>query len=128
MKEGGGAGLRRRDLSWLGPMGVSIAPAGVADSPGLSHSRPRLGGCGGGRRAMMGGEGKRRGVVTQLGWDRWSDACNSLLQRRGWEGQQSMSYLLRQRFSVPLSPSSPPPPTPEIFFQEDSFSPSPSLV
>lgn len=43
--------------------------------------------------------------VTQPGWDRWSDACNSLLQRRGWEGQESVRCLLRKRFSVPLSPS-----------------------
>lgn len=58
VKEGGGTGLRRRDLRWLGPMGEEITPAGVADSPDLSYSRPQLGGYVGGWRAMKGGEGK----------------------------------------------------------------------
>lgn len=52
---------------------------------------------------MKGGAGWGREGVTQLGRDRWSVACNSLLQRRAWEGQESVSCLLRKRPSVPLS-------------------------
>lgn len=89
-----------------GPMGGENAPAGVVDSLGPSYSRPRLGECVG-----EGHESWRREGVTQLGWDRWSVSCNSLLQGRIWEGQESVSCLLRKRLSVPFSPDSPPPPT-----------------
>lgn len=68
-------------------------------------------GKGGGLRSVE-KEGER-GVVTRLGWDRWSGSCNSLLQRRSWEGRESVRCLLRKRLSVPFFfffPSSPPPP------------------
>lgn len=52
---------------------------------------------------MKGGEGWGREGVTLLGRDRWSVACNSLLQRRAWAGQESVRFILRKRVSVPLS-------------------------
>lgn len=64
---------RRR--SGLGEVGLALIMANeLVDRPRrrrgfarLPYSRPRLGGCGGGRRAIIGREGRRTGVVTQLG-------------------------------------------------------------
>lgn len=48
------------------PMRGHIAHAGVADSPDLPSSRPRLGGCGGGRKAIIGREGRGTGLSLVL--------------------------------------------------------------
>lgn len=109
MKEGGGAGFEEAELALTGANGRIDRPRRPRRFAGPSYSRPRLGGYVGWSSVMKGGEGRRREGVTQLVWDRWSVVCNSLLQRREWEGQESVRCLLRKRASVPLSPYFPPP-------------------